>query len=80
MSGPHKATRGRAEYCADTSCPEPRYASLPNIMKAKKKKIETLKPEDLGLDFTPRLETISVSAPAERQGGGKVSFVHYSQY
>lgn len=49
-------------------------------MKAKKKKIETLKPEDLGLDFTPRLETISVSAPAERQGGGKVSFVHYSQY
>ncbi|WWC66885.1 uncharacterized protein I206_100792 [Kwoniella pini CBS 10737] len=54
---------------------EPRYASLPNIMKAKKKKIETIKPEDLGLDFTPRLETISVSEPAKRQGGGKVESV-----
>ncbi|WWD22370.1 hypothetical protein CI109_106861 [Kwoniella shandongensis] len=54
---------------------EPRYASLPNIMKAKKKKIETLKPEDLGLDFTPRFETISVSEPAKRQGGGKVESV-----
>ncbi|RXK39099.1 electron transfer flavoprotein beta subunit [Tremella mesenterica] len=54
---------------------EPRYASLPNIMKAKKKKIETLKPEDLGLDFTPRLETISVSEPPKRVGGGKVENV-----
>ncbi|GFZ50718.1 Probable electron transfer flavoprotein subunit beta [Saitozyma sp. JCM 24511] len=56
---------------------EPRYASLPqpNIMKAKKKKIETLKPEDLGLDFTPRLETVSVSEPAKRTGGGKVENV-----
>ncbi|ORY34350.1 hypothetical protein BCR39DRAFT_517866 [Naematelia encephala] len=54
---------------------EPRYASLPNIMKAKKKKIETLKPEDLSLDFTPRLETISVSEPAQRVGGGKVDSV-----
>ncbi|KAL1409132.1 putative electron transfer flavoprotein subunit [Vanrija albida] len=54
---------------------EPRYASLPNIMKAKKKKIETLKPEDLGLDFTPRLETISVTEPPARQGGGKVENV-----
>ncbi|WVO14857.1 hypothetical protein L204_102496 [Cryptococcus depauperatus] len=51
---------------------EPRYASLPNIMKAKKKKIENLKPEDLGLDFTPRLETISISDPPKRQGGAKV--------
>ncbi|WWC58073.1 uncharacterized protein I303_100608 [Kwoniella dejecticola CBS 10117] len=54
---------------------EPRYASLPNIMKAKKKKIETIKPEDLGLDLTPRLETISVSEPPKRQGGGKVESV-----
>ncbi|WVQ93841.1 hypothetical protein IAU59_000919 [Kwoniella sp. CBS 9459] len=54
---------------------EPRYASLPNIMKAKKKKIETFKPEDLGLDFTPRLETVSVSEPPKRQGGGKVESV-----
>lgn len=45
----------------------------PNIMKAKKKKVETLSPEDLGIDITPRLETISVSSPPERQGGGKVS-------
>jgi len=51
---------------------EPRYASLPNIMKAKKKKVETLKPADLGLDFTPRLETLSVSDPPKRTGGGKV--------
>ncbi|WVR03458.1 hypothetical protein IAU60_000449 [Kwoniella sp. DSM 27419] len=54
---------------------EPRYASLPNIMKAKKKKIETLKPEDLGLDFSPRFETVSVSEPPKRQGGGKVESV-----
>jgi electron transfer flavoprotein beta subunit len=44
-------------------------------MKAKKKKVETLKPADLGLDFTPRLETLSVSDPPKRTGGGKVSFV-----
>lgn len=43
-------------------------------MKAKKKKVETITPEDLGVDITPRLETISVSSPPERQGGGKVSF------
>lgn len=54
---------------------EPRYASLPNIMKAKKKKVETFKPEDLGIDITPRLETISVSEPPKRQGGGKVENV-----
>ncbi|WVQ80403.1 hypothetical protein IAT38_002508 [Cryptococcus sp. DSM 104549] len=54
---------------------EPRYASLPNIMKAKKKKVESLKPEDLGLDFSPRFETISVSEPPKRQGGGKVESV-----
>lgn len=41
-------------------------------MKAKKKKVETLKPEDLGIDITPRLETVSVTPPPERQGGGKV--------
>ncbi|KAK1926219.1 hypothetical protein DB88DRAFT_481126 [Papiliotrema laurentii] len=54
---------------------EPRYASLPNIMKAKKKKVESYKPEDLGLDFTPRLETISVTEPPKRTGGGKVENV-----
>lgn len=44
-------------------------------MKAKKKKVETLKPEDLGVDITPRLETISVAEPPKRQGGGKVENV-----
>ncbi len=51
---------------------EPRYASLPNIMKAKKKPIEKLTPADLGIDLTPRIETIKVSEPPKRVGGGKV--------
>jgi electron transfer flavoprotein beta subunit len=51
---------------------EPRYASLPNIMKAKKKPIEKLTSEELGVDLTPRLETVKVAEPAKRVGGGKV--------
>jgi electron transfer flavoprotein beta subunit len=51
---------------------EPRYASLPNIMKAKKKAIEKLTPEDIGVDLTPILETIKVEEPPKRVGGGKV--------
>ena len=51
---------------------EPRYASLPNIMKAKKKPLEKLTPSDLGVDLTPRLETVKVTEPPKRQGGGKV--------
>ncbi len=51
---------------------EPRYASLPNIMKAKKKPIDEKSPEDLGVDFTPRLEILKVTEPAERQAGIKV--------
>ena len=51
---------------------EPRYASLPNIMKAKKKPIEKLTPADLGVDLTPILETVKVSEPPKRVGGGKV--------
>jgi len=54
---------------------EPRYASLPNIMKAKKKPIEKLSPSDLGVDLTPQLETIRVSEPPKRVGGGKVANV-----
>lgn len=54
---------------------EPRYASLPNIMKAKKKPVEKLTPADLGVDYTPRLETLKVSEPPQRVGGGKVSSV-----
>ena len=51
---------------------EPRYASLPNIMKAKKKPIETLTPEALGVDPAPRLKTLKVVEPSKRSGGAKV--------
>ena len=51
---------------------EPRYASLPNIMKAKKKPIETLSPDDLAVDPAPRLKTLKVTEPPARQGGVKV--------
>ena len=48
---------------------EPRYASLPNIMKAKKKPVDTYTPEDLGVDVTPRVKTLKVMPPAERKAG-----------
>ena len=51
---------------------EPRYASLPNIMKAKKKPVQKLSVADLGVDLTPRLETIKVTEPPKREGGQKV--------
>ena len=51
---------------------EPRYASLPNIMKAKKKPIEALTPEALGVDPTPRLKTLKVVEPSKRSAGVKV--------
>jgi electron transfer flavoprotein beta subunit len=54
---------------------EPRYASLPNIMKARKKPIETLKPADLGVDVTPRLTVLKVEEPPKRQAGRKVASV-----
>ncbi|KAG1869009.1 hypothetical protein DFJ58DRAFT_766609 [Suillus subalutaceus] len=54
---------------------EPRYASLPNIMKAKKKPVEKLTAVELGVDLTPRLETIKVTEPPKRVGGGKVANV-----
>ena len=54
---------------------EPRYASLPNIMKAKKKPIETLTPEALGVDASPRLKTLKVVEPPKRQSGVKVKDV-----
>jgi len=54
---------------------EPRYASLPNIMKARKKPIETVKPADLGVDVTPRLTVVKVEEPAKRQAGKKVGSV-----
>jgi electron transfer flavoprotein beta subunit len=54
---------------------EPRYASLPNIMKAKKKPIDDKKPEDYGVDITPRLEVLKTSEPAARKSGVKVKTV-----
>jgi electron transfer flavoprotein beta subunit len=54
---------------------EPRYASLPNIMKARKKTIDILKPADLGVDPAPRLTTVSVSEPPVRKAGVKVADV-----
>ena len=54
---------------------EPRYASLPNIMKAKKKQLDILSPEDLGVDYTPRLSVVKVAEPPARVGGGKVADV-----
>ena len=54
---------------------EPRYATLPNIMKAKKKPLDIFKPADLGVDVTPRLTTLRVDEPPKRQGGVKVADV-----
>ncbi|WP_028466042.1 electron transfer flavoprotein subunit beta/FixA family protein [Nisaea denitrificans] len=54
---------------------EPRYASLPNIMKAKKKPIDQYSPDDLGVDPAPRLETLKVEEPAKREAGVKVADV-----
>ena len=54
---------------------EPRYATLPNIMKAKKKQLDNVKPADLGVDVTPRLTTLKVEEPPKRQGGVKVADV-----
>ena len=54
---------------------EPRYASLPNIMKAKRKPMDIFTPEDLGVDVTPRVKTLSVEPPAERKAGIKVADV-----
>ncbi len=57
---------------ADLRLNEPRYASLPNIMKAKKKPIDAKTPADLGVDTSPRLKTIKVTEPAAREAGIKV--------
>ncbi|KQU66037.1 MULTISPECIES: electron transfer flavoprotein subunit beta/FixA family protein [unclassified Rhizobacter] len=54
---------------------EPRYVTLPNIMKAKKKTLEVLKPADLGVDVTSRLKTLKVSEPPKRSAGIKVADV-----
>jgi len=64
-----------AVITTDLRLNEPRYATLPNIMKAKKKPLEVVKPDALGVDVTPRLKTLKVVEPAKRKGGGKVADV-----
>ncbi|XP_004410012.1 PREDICTED: electron transfer flavoprotein subunit beta isoform X2 [Odobenus rosmarus divergens] len=61
-----------AVVTADLRLNEPRYATLPNIMKAKKKKIEVIKPGDLGVDLTSKLSVVSVEDPPQRMAGVKV--------
>jgi len=64
-----------AVMTTDLRLNEPRYASLPNIMKAKKKPIDEKSPADLGVDITPRLKVLKVSEPPQRGGGVKVASV-----
>ena len=64
-----------AVITADLRLNEPRYATLPNIMKAKKKPLETLDAASLGVDVRPRLRTVKVVEPAKRKGGGRVADV-----
>jgi electron transfer flavoprotein beta subunit len=54
---------------------EPRYVTLPNIMKAKKKMLETFTPEALGVDMTPRLKTLKVEEPPKRSAGKQLATV-----
>jgi electron transfer flavoprotein beta subunit len=61
-----------AVVTTDLRLNEPRYVTLPNIMKAKKKQLDMFKPEDLGVDITPRIKTLKVSEPAKRSAGIKV--------
>jgi len=58
-----------AVITTDLRLNEPRYVTLPNIMKAKKKPLETIKPEDLGVDVAPRLKTLKVAEPPQRSAG-----------
>jgi len=64
-----------AVITVDLRLNEPRYASLPNIMKAKKKPLDTLSPDELGVDVSPRYKTIKVSEPPQRKSGVMVDSV-----
>jgi electron transfer flavoprotein beta subunit len=64
-----------AVVTADLRLAEPRYVTLPNIMKAKKKPLEVVKPDALGVDVTPRLTTLKVEEPSKRGAGVKVADV-----
>jgi electron transfer flavoprotein beta subunit len=61
-----------AVLTTDLRLNEPRYVTLPNIMKAKKKPLEVFKPADLGVDVTPRIKTLKVGEPPKRSAGIKV--------
>jgi electron transfer flavoprotein beta subunit len=65
-----------AVVTTDLRLNEPRYVTLPNIMKAKKKPLETITPSDLGVDVTPRLKTLKVAEPPKRTAGVKVADVN----
>src|SRR5947199_8971145 len=67
--------KGPAIVTTDLRLNEPRYASLPNIMKAKKKPIEVLAPDALGVDIAPRLKVLKVEEPPKRKSGIKVKTV-----
>ncbi|MBX3684069.1 MAG: electron transfer flavoprotein subunit beta/FixA family protein, partial [Thauera sp.] len=64
-----------AVVTTDLRLNEPRYATLPNIMKAKKKPLDTVKPADLGVDVAPRLATLKVAEPPKRSAGERVADV-----
>merc|ERR1712007_135302 len=64
-----------AVVTADLRLNEPRYATLPNLMKAKKKKMEVIEADSLGVDLAPRLQVLRVEEPAARAGGKKVESV-----
>jgi electron transfer flavoprotein beta subunit len=61
-----------AVVTTDLRLNEPRYVTLPNIMKAKKKPLDVFKPADLGVDVTPRIKTLKVAEPPKRGAGVKV--------
>ncbi|HRQ57608.1 MAG TPA: electron transfer flavoprotein subunit beta/FixA family protein [Azoarcus taiwanensis] len=64
-----------AVVTTDLRLNEPRYATLPNIMKAKKKPLDTVKPDELGVDVSPRLKTLKVTEPPKRSAGERVADV-----
>ena len=77
IDGGTETVRGKLPLVVTTDLRlnEPRFATLPNIMKAKKKELKTLKPADLGVDVSRRLKTVKVEEPPPRKGGGKVDSV-----
>jgi len=60
---------------ADLRLNQPRYATLPNIMKARRKPLDTVTPDELGVDVAPRLKVLKVEEPPQRKGGVKVADV-----